>query len=40
MYYCRGPIVLADFEIVLIEAVRGQIFLGEGSGEVRGSVIS
>jgi len=31
----RGPVFLADFEIIPIEAVRGQIYGGMGAG-VRG----
>ncbi len=34
MYY-RGPVFLADFEIIPIQAVRGQIYGGMGAG-VRG----
>ncbi len=31
----KGPIILVDFEIIPIEAVRGQIFWGEnGSGSL------
>jgi hypothetical protein len=33
--YYRGPVFLADFEIIPIEAVRGQIYGGMGAG-VRG----
>ncbi len=31
MYY-RGPVFLADFEIIPIEAVKGQIYGGMGAG--------
>jgi len=32
LVYYGGPVVLGDFEIIPIEAVRGLDFLGDGSG--------
>ncbi len=39
LLYYRGPIFLADFEIIPTEAVRGQIFLG-GRGDGRGGRVA